>query len=159
MKHAIVGLVTEVVNWAGDGATVAGPGQSHRLQDAVSARIILVDDHDGVRRSLGRALTAAGHAVQSFASAEEVLPLADAGIEADCLLIDVHLPGLSGIDLCRKLRARGVQLPVICMSSDHNDFLRTDALRSGAMAHLSKPFELEALMEVLDRALLCGRRA
>ena len=106
-----------------------------------------------------RALTAAGHAVQSFASAEEVLPLADAGIEADCLLIDVHLPGLSGIDLCRKLRARGVQLPVICMSSDHNDFLRTDALRSGAMAHLSKPFELEALVEVLDRALLCGRRA
>jgi len=125
----------------------------------VKTRIILVEDHESVRRSLGRALRAAGFSVKSFAAAEELLETANAEIAADCLLIDVHLPGLSGQELCTELQKRGVEIPAICMSSDHSERARTAALDAGAVAFLLKPFEIQSLLDALDRAALASRRA
>lgn len=125
----------------------------------MKTRIILVEDHDSVRRSLGRALRAAGFAVKSFASAEELLEIPSGEIAADCLLIDVHLPGLSGQQLYEELRKRGLQVPAICMSSDHSDRARAAALQSGAVAFLLKPFEIGSLLDALDRCALASRRA
>ena len=122
-------------------------------------KIILVEDHDSVRRSLGRALRTAGFAVKSFASAEELLKIPNADIAADCLLIDINLPGLSGQQLCEELRRRGVQVPAICMSSDHSDRARAAALESGAVAFLLKPFQIGSLLDALDRCALASRHA
>lgn len=122
-------------------------------------RIILVEDHDAVRRSLTRALTTAGFDVTSFASAEGVLEAPQARLVADCLLIDVQLSGMTGIELCTALRARGVSIPAICMSADHRDALRAAALGAGAIAYLLKPFDTATLLEQLDRVLPVSRRA
>jgi FixJ family two-component response regulator len=125
----------------------------------MNARIMLVDDHYAVRRSLTRALTTAGFDVRSFASAEGLLEVPDLDIVADCLLIDVHLSGMTGIELCRALRVRGVTIPKICMSADHQDSLRAAALKAGAIACLLKPFDTATLLEQLDRVLPASRRA
>ena len=125
----------------------------------MNGRIVLVEDHDSVRRSLDRALTLSGFAVRSFECAEELLEFPNDEVEADCFVIDLHLPGISGVDLCRRLRERGVQVPVICISSDHSDLLRTSALASGAFACLLKPFEIGSLLDLLDRVRLRSRLA
>lgn len=119
----------------------------------MNARIILVEDHDGFRRSLSRALTARGLSVRSFACAEELVRIPNAEIEADCLLIDVHLPGTSGIELCRMLRARGLEIPAICMSTDDGEIVRDAALSSGVVAYMQKPFDIATLVELIDRVL------
>jgi FixJ family two-component response regulator len=125
----------------------------------VNTRIILVEDHDNVRRALSRALTTVGFSVRSFACAEEFLEIPSAQIEADCLLIDAHLPGISGLQLCRDLRERSVQVPVVCISSDADDCVATAVLDSGAVAFLLKPFDMASLLDVLDRVVPSSRRA
>lgn len=119
----------------------------------MKARIILVEDHDGFRRSLSRAFTTRGLSVRTFACAEELVKIPNAEIEADCLLIDVHLPGTSGIELCRMLRARGLAIPAICMSTDHREIVRAAALNSGAVAYMQKPFEIATVVELIHRIL------
>ncbi len=82
--------------------------------------IAVVDDNPSMLQGLNRLLSAHGFDVRTFASAEAFLE-ADAGCEADCLLLDIHLGGISGIDLQRQLVASGKELPVIMMPAIDNE--------------------------------------
>jgi FixJ family two-component response regulator len=106
--------------------------------------VALIDDDAGVRRALQRLLMTMGFAVVSFGSAEEFLASRH-GSDFRCLISDVNLPGMSGIDLCRRLTAAADPLPVILISSDA---VTTSVMRralGGAVCLLSKPLDAELL--------------
>jgi FixJ family two-component response regulator len=93
-----------------------------------------------------------GYAAETFASAEEFL---ESGrlCETNCLITDLQMPGMSGIDLQSHLTAHGHGTPVIFVTAYPEESLRARALNAGAFGFLSKPFSEEALIECLDRAL------
>jgi FixJ family two-component response regulator len=112
--------------------------------------IVLVDDDESVRRALGRLLRSIGLRVEMFATAEEYLCAAPA---ADCFVLDVELPGLSGLELHRRLIAEGRAGPTVFITAYADERTRQTALQAGAIAFLAKPFEEQALLDALDRAL------
>ena len=114
--------------------------------------IFIVDDDDSVRTSLLRLLRAAGLTAGAFGTAEEFLGNVS-NADCDCVMIDVHLPGMSGLELQRKLRAGGSSLPVIMMTAFDDAGARRDALGAGAIAFLQKPFNDSALLNVLHSVL------
>lgn len=120
----------------------------------------IVDDDDSLRAAMERLLAAAGRAVRSYGSAGEFLldPPADA---PGCLLLDVHLPGPSGLDLQEALQRHRIVLPVIFLTG-HGD-LQTGvrAMKAGAVDFLTKPVERDVLFGAVDRALAvdAARRA
>jgi len=97
---------------------------------------------------LGRVLTAAGFQVVSFGSAEEFLDLEQPEQPA-CLILDMNLPGMSGINLQRHLNDAGRNIPIIFISADADEAAQQRALDAGAVAFLSKPFSVDALLEKL----------
>lgn len=96
-------------------------------------------------RMLCRALSAEGFDVRSFRSAEEFL---ESGRfeDNDCLILDVNLPGLSGVDLYQHLNDAGVEIPVIFVSAQTDESLRQRALDAGAAAFFHKPLSIESLL-------------
>jgi FixJ family two-component response regulator len=95
--------------------------------------------------------------VRSFASAEDYLD-AEA-CQPGCLILDVRLPGLSGLELYAELRRRGLAHPAVFITGFDDPRLRDEALAAGAVAFLQKPFQEEALLDAVARALgRCGRR-
>lgn len=116
------------------------------------AVIHVVDDDDSVRQSLQRLLMAAGHRVRTYASAGEFLldPPRDA---PGCLLLDLRMPGPSGLDLQDALERRGVHLPVIFHTA-HGDLpTGIRAMKAGAVDFLTKPVERKPLLDAVARAL------
>ncbi len=112
----------------------------------------LVDDDDSVRRALQRLLRSAGLGVEAFATAEEFLR-SERRPGAGCLVLDQHLPGMSGLELWERLRAEGCALPVVFISAYEDVHVRDAALRAGAIAFLQKPFEERELLDAVSRAL------
>ena len=121
-----------------------------------SKTIVVVDDDPGMNQALRRLLEAAGFRALTFPSAEALLQ-GDAASQAACLIFDVHLPGLSGFDLRRRLKERGVQAPVIFITAHDSVESRTQAQEAGAVAVFSKPFQREPLLKAIAKAL--GGRA
>ncbi len=117
-----------------------------------SAIICIVDDDDGVRSSLQNYLRAAGLDVCTFDSAETFLASSDC-ITADCLVTDLHMPGLGGLALQRELNSIGRNLPVIVMTAFPAASARLEAARLGAAAFLEKPIDPDALLEELEAIL------
>ena len=115
-------------------------------------RISIVDDDASVRRALGRLCKSAGYLVQSFASAEAFLE-ADSSDETDCLILDVHLPGRSGLQLQADFRATDRCLPIVFVTADEDDRVRSQALERGAVEFLRKPLDSERLLDVIQDAL------
>ena len=113
--------------------------------------IAVIDDNPSMLQGLNRLLSAHGFRVQTFASAESFLE-GVASCEADCLLLDIHLGGLSGIELHRKLTASGSDLPIIFMTAIDNEATRQEAFDTGCVAYLRKPFRASALIEAINRA-------
>lgn len=114
--------------------------------------IHIVDDDDALRTALQRLLTAAGLRVQAYASAGEFLlaPPADA---PGCLLLDLQMPGPSGLQLQQALARHGIALPVIFLSG-HGDLASgVQAMKAGAVDFLTKPVAREPLLEAIERAL------
>ncbi len=105
----------------------------------------MVDDDDSVRRSLARLLRAAGFGVETFATAEAYL--AAASPDPACLIIDMHLPGMDGIELQRRLRGR---LPVVAISGYGNELMRQKSLDARAVALLDKPFADSDLLDAIE---------
>jgi len=103
-----------------------------------------------MRKSLGRLLQALGYATNGFASAEAFLQsgIADSAIG---LVLDVHLPGMSGIELRRHLLAVGSNLPVVFMTAFDDEATRAEALAVGCVDYLQKPFETSRLTDALQR--------
>jgi len=105
---------------------------------------VIVDDDDSVRDSTAVLLEACGYGTQNFASADEFLEKA-AGLAGECLLVDVQMPGTSGLELLEKLRARNIRTPVILMTANA-EHLGERAAQAGALTVLRKPFSEEALL-------------
>ncbi len=113
----------------------------------------VVDDDRSIRYVLSAALTEAGYRVTAFASADEALAALDAGRAPALVLADVRMPGLDGLALLDRLKAKLPQLPVIVMSA-HTDIASTaGAFRGGAHEFLSKPFDLDAAVALVGRCL------
>jgi FixJ family two-component response regulator len=110
--------------------------------------IVVIDDNPGMLRGLERLLSAHGFRVRTFASAEAFLE--DTNCNADCLLLDIHLGGISGIDLQRRLTSSGSDLPVIFMTAVDNEATRQEAFDAGCVAYLKKPFLAKLLIDALN---------
>lgn len=116
--------------------------------------VLIVEDDESMRRSMERLLGTAGFLVLAHDSAEAVL---EAGVPHDiaCVISDLRLPGISGLDLLAELRYRGFEAPLILITAYDAPGRSADARRSGAAAYLLKPFQgialLEALREVIER--------
>jgi two-component system response regulator FixJ len=112
----------------------------------------VIDDDEAMRQSLAFLLGAVGMEVQTYESAEAFLEIAPT-IKAGCVITDVRMPGLSGVELLRQLRGRQVSIPVI-MITGHGDVpLAVEAMKIGAMDFLEKPFDDEALLASVRSAL------
>lgn len=114
--------------------------------------ISIVDDDDYVRVSLGSLLRSYGYAIQLFDSAEqfvssELMPV------TDCLISDIQMPGMTGLDMCEHLIAQGIQIPVIFMTASAEPAPRLAAQRLGAAGYLTKPFDEQPLIECIQAAL------
>jgi FixJ family two-component response regulator len=114
--------------------------------------IAIVDDDRSVRRSLHRLLGSAGYTVASFASAAEFLD-ALPRTQTACLVLDVHLDGMSGFDLQDRLVADGARVPIIFITAHDDAPTRERIERSGAAGHLWKPLDGEALLDAVGRAV------
>jgi FixJ family two-component response regulator len=114
--------------------------------------VSIVDDDPSVRRALERLVEAAGYAVETFASAEEFLGSTSPGPIA-CLILDVHLNGMNGLELQERLVARGSVFPVIFITAHDDAPTRERIDRSGAAAFLAKPFDRQALIGAIRSVL------
>ena len=115
------------------------------------AQVVLVEDDAGVRQALARLLKAAGCEVQVFASAEALMEAACAR-DADCLILDIQLPGLSGFELQEALERAGTRRPVIFITGHDEPAFRHKA-RSLEAAYLTKPLGGQALLEAIAAAI------
>jgi len=113
--------------------------------------VAVVDDDQSLRTALSALIRSLGIRVRVFASAE--LLLADVALNPDCVISDIQMPGMSGIDLIAALQARQGRIPVILMTAREERALLSSATSCGALAVLRKPFAPEALLESLGRAL------
>jgi len=114
--------------------------------------VVVVDDEPKVGRAVARLLESAGFQAAVFPSAESLLettPLAPAG----CFIFDIHLPGMSGLDLAERLRETGVRSPIAFITARDEPLARERARDVGAIGFLVKPFESEPLLALLARAL------
>jgi FixJ family two-component response regulator len=114
--------------------------------------ISIVDDDESVRDATKSLLRSSGYTAQSFGSAEEFLKSAQIA-ETDCLVTDVQMPGLSGVELQDRLLSDGHDVPTIFISAFPNPRLERQVLKSGAIAYLRKPFKEEELLEYIGAAL------
>ena len=115
--------------------------------------ISVVDDDHSVRESLARLIRSVGFDVQVFGSAEEFLS-AGRGRQADCLILDIRMPGMNGLELQRELSASDSTLPVIFITAHGSDAeVRARALAAGAVDYLLKPLREEEVLKAIDAAL------
>jgi len=120
---------------------------------AVDRSIIsVVDDDQSVRESLPDLLREFGFAVESFASAEEFLTSGFIG-KTDCLILDVTMPGISGLELQRELQVRGHVVPIVFITAHADESIRPLLIAQGAVDCLFKPFSESALLDALQAAL------
>lgn len=122
------------------------------------ATVFLVDDEDSVRKALARLLRSAGCRVQAFASAREFLD-GDRDVEAPaCLVLDVQMPEMGGLDLQRELRAAHAGLPIIFLTGHGDIPLSVQAMKGGAVDFLTKPVQDTDLLRAIEQALDRARR-
>ena len=114
--------------------------------------VSIVDDDVSVRRSTRRLLRSSGFRAEAFASAEEFLDSESAGATA-CLILDLRMPGMNGLELQRRLAQNGNPLPVIFLSAHASEEDERSALRAGAVRFLRKPISKEALLSAIRDAL------
>jgi FixJ family two-component response regulator len=114
--------------------------------------VAIVDDDDSVRTALQGLLKAVGLPAQAFASAEGFLESGQQDQTA-CLIADIRMPGMSGLELQAKLKAEHRRIPIIFITAHGDAKMRMQALRAGAVEFLTKPFDDEALLESVRAAL------
>lgn len=114
--------------------------------------VAIVDDDQSVQSALKDLMEAAGLSAWCFGSAEEFLESGRRG-ETACLVTDVRMPGMSGLELQAKLKAEGSRIPVIFITAHGDAKMRSRAMAAGAVEFLSKPFDDEALLNKVRAAL------
>src|ERR1700757_3727650 len=118
----------------------------------VTPIVFIVDDDLSVRRSTERLLRSAGLTVQTFDSAREFLKVQRPEGPA-CLVLDVRMPGLSGIDLQRELVQSGIHIPIVFITAHGDIPMTVRAMKAGAVEFLTKPFRSRALLDAVRAAL------
>jgi FixJ family two-component response regulator len=113
------------------------------------AFISVVDDDESVRESLPDLLRELGFAVEAFSSAEQFLA-SDRLSDTQCLILDVAMPGMSGLDLQRELTRRRQGIPIVFITAQCDEGIRPHVLEAGAVECLFKPFSETALLEALN---------
>jgi len=114
--------------------------------------VAIVDDDDLMRSALQGLLKSVGLPAQAFASAEEFLKSGQQH-EVGCLVADIRMPGMSGLELQAKLNADQCRIPTIFITAHGDEKMRMQALRAGAVEFMAKPFDDEALLESVRAAL------
>jgi len=114
--------------------------------------VAILDDDDSMRNALQGLLKAVGLQAQAFASAEEFLTSGQQH-EIACLIADIRMPGMSGLELQAKLNAERCRIPIIFITAHGDTKMRMQAMRAGAVEFLAKPFDDEALLESVRGAL------
>ncbi len=114
--------------------------------------ISIVDDDGSVRESLSSLTRSVGFAVAVYASAEEFLR-SDHIDKTDCLILDIRMPGMNGLELQRELGATHRQIPIVFLTAHSDEEARQRALNAGAVDYLFKPFSEEALLNAINVAL------
>jgi len=123
----------------------------------MSDAIAIVDDDESLRLALASLFRSAGFHVLVFASAAELLAASDLPA-IRCLILDLRMPGMDGLELQRHLADGGHRIPTIILSAHGSGELRSRALRGGAIAFLPKPFDAEALLHAVEVVLKSSRR-
>src|SRR3989442_1577512 len=114
--------------------------------------VSIVDDDESLRRSLRNLLRSVGFGVETFASAEEFLASAQRE-NTGCLVLDLRMTGMSGLDLLRHLAAAKVRVPAVVLTAHGDEEIRQRCLGAGAVAFLDKPFRGDALLDAVQTAL------
>ena len=114
--------------------------------------VVIIDDDASLRRSLSNLLGSVGFHVETFMSAEAFLQSPHRE-RTGCLVLDLRMPGMSGLDLLRHLAATGSLVPTIVLTAHGNDEARRECLEAGAFAFLEKPFRSATLLDAVRRAL------
>jgi FixJ family two-component response regulator len=114
--------------------------------------IAIIDDDEPLREALGSVLKAAGFVIDTFASAEEFLNSPDREKIA-CLILDVRLPGMSGIELQRRLLEADSLIPIIFVTAHGDELLRDLVMKAGAAEFLNKPVRSDALLKEIRAAI------
>jgi FixJ family two-component response regulator len=117
--------------------------------------VSIVDDDESVRESLPDLLREFGFAARAFSSAEEFLA-SDFIKETKCLLLDITMPGMSGPDLQQELKRRRQEIPIVFITAQRDETVRSRLIKQGAVECLFKPFSETALLEALNTALRVG---
>jgi len=120
--------------------------------------VFVIDDDPSFRRSIQLLLESSGFDVGGFSSAEEFLRSKRPNLPA-CLILDVRLPRLSGLDLQRKLFEAGIQIPIIFMTGHGDIPMTVQAMKAGAVEFLTKPFREQELLDAIRRAIDSDRAA
>ncbi len=121
--------------------------------NTVPTVVYIVDDDPEVRRALARLLRAAGHATGAFASASEFLSNAEARISAGCIILDLAMPGLDGLELQQCLTASGCHRPIIFLTGNGDISKSVRAMKAGAVNFLTKPVDDVQLLAAIEEAL------
>jgi RNA polymerase sigma factor (sigma-70 family) len=120
--------------------------------------VFVVDDDPSLRRTLQRLFVAEGLACETFASAPEFLAQYDAS-RPGCLLLDVRMPDISGLELQERLEAQGGTIPIVFMTAHADVPMTVRAMKGGAVDFVEKPFNEQLLLEAVQRALAADRQA
>jgi len=118
--------------------------------------VFIVDDDAGVRESLQELLESVGLHSQSFGTAQEFLATAHGDVPS-CLILDVRLPGISGLDLQHELKRQRINIPVIFLTAHADVPMSVKAMKSGAVEFLTKPFRQQDLLDAVQRSLTRAR--
>jgi len=134
------------------GATKAASHNSPRATPNADPLVIVIDDDSSFRRSIQRLIRSAGFKVVVFASAEDYRSSRSSETAA-CLILDVRLPGVSGLELQRQLVTAGEEIPIIFMTGHGDIPMSVKAMKAGAIEFLTKPFREQELLDALQQAI------
>jgi FixJ family two-component response regulator len=132
------------------GALCLGTQRTSHLQHVPV--ISIVDDDESVRIAMNSLVRSLGYIAHTFASAEDFLRSPRLN-ETSCLITDVQMPGMNGIELQTQLRAKGLRMPIVFITAYPDERTRARSLDAGAVCYLTKPFDEETLIGCLERAL------
>ena len=127
------------------------------MSDRDGLVVSIVDDDASLRRSVRNLLLSVGFRVETFASAEEFLRSAQRD-NTGCLVLDLRMTGMNGLDLLRHVAATGSRVPVVILTAHGEEEARQQALEAGAVAFLRKPFQGDALLDAVQTAMHHGGR-
>ena len=112
----------------------------------------VADDDDAIRRSVSFALKTSGFRVRTYETGKELLKDAP-DLEIGCILLDIRMPGMDGLEVQEALRAKGVTLPVVIMTGHGDVSLAVRAMKSGAVDFIEKPFQKAVLLGAIEHAI------